>query len=184
MDIPNTPALSKEEQLQTLENEISQAEQSLESDFAKFASSQIDEKMEELFFENKEEFIKAILSMQNNFLQENYNALLQKRDNLKGQIAQEKQFADIEKAQQEFLAKHPDANMEELLALYYEELGTRYKKELDNLPPNEFFEALYQIQKQRSGGKEEENLPKDLNASSGDVSEAKFDYDDMPMNRI
>ncbi|WP_163556627.1 hypothetical protein [Helicobacter suis] len=40
----------KTKELETLKNEISQAEASLEADFAKYAAENMDEKLEQLFF--------------------------------------------------------------------------------------------------------------------------------------
>ena len=177
--------ISKEQRLSALENEISQAEQSLESNFAKYASENIDERMEELFFENKEEFIKQILAMQNEFLKQTYNPLVEQKNALQGEITQEKAFNEIEQAKNEFLQRHPDADMDALIALYNEELGSKYRAELDKLPPNEFFETLYQIMQQRNGGSiNNDRLPKSVNANNGDVDDTSVDYDDMPMNRL
>lgn len=179
---------SKEEQLAVLENEISQAEQSLEANFAKFAADSIDEKLEELFFENKEEFIKTILGMQNAFLKENYDKLIAKRDALKGEIAQDEAFSQIEAAQNAFIQKHPDADMNALMQLYNEELGPRYKKELDKLAPEQFFETLYQIYQQKGAieGKQAsgDNPPKHLNANASDAEQSGYNDEENPMTRL
>ncbi|ENQ3534191.1 hypothetical protein ACEOZC_001603, partial [Campylobacter upsaliensis] len=70
-----SPLNDDEARLAVLENEISQAEASLEGDFASFAAAKLenDEALSELFFEDKESFIKSILSLQNEFLKDLQN---------------------------------------------------------------------------------------------------------------
>ena len=83
--------LQDEADLKALDEEIAQASESLESDFAKFAASKMDEKMEELFFENKEDFFKQILLWQNEFL-EAYRNKLERRQGLQNNIATKRRF--------------------------------------------------------------------------------------------
>lgn len=63
---------AEENELNALNAELEQARASLEGDFAKYAAENTSAELEELFFENKEEFFKAILEMQNTFLSKGY----------------------------------------------------------------------------------------------------------------
>ncbi len=51
----------KEIELETLKREIAQAEASLENDFAKHMAEKTDEKLEDLFFNNKVDFYRSVL---------------------------------------------------------------------------------------------------------------------------
>ncbi|MBS4407342.1 Coiled-coil domain-containing protein [Campylobacter vulpis] len=178
---------TQEEELSALENEISQAEASLEQDFASFAAEKLasDETLEELFFEDKEGFILQILQMQNDFLNEGLRAKMQRADTLKSDIEGKKQMQGIEAAQKEFLEAHPDADMAALMEFYEEELGAKYKKELDKLEPKDFFTTLYEIYQMRNKkGDEEEHLPRELEANEADASVSSVGSEDMPMNRL
>lgn len=184
MDDLNTT--SAEQELSALESEISQAEASLEQDFAKYAAQNLSEESEELFFEDKEAFILQILQMQNDFLNEGLRAKMQKAEHLKGEINSKKQMQGIEAAQNEFLQENPEADINALMDFYEEELGSKYKKELDKLEPKDFFNTLYEIYKMRNhkGGESEEHLPRELNANEADASLSGVSSDEMPMNRL
>ncbi|MDL0101900.1 Coiled-coil domain-containing protein [Campylobacter felis] len=176
----------EEQELSALENEISQAEASLEQDFAKYVAEKLanDETLEELFFEDKEDFVLQILQMQNDFLNEGLRAKIQRANSLKSDIEGKKQMQGIEAAQKEFLQTHPDANMDALMEFYEEELGTKYKKELDKLEPKDFFTTLYEIYQMRNKKGGEEHLPRELEANEADASLSSVGSDDMPMNRL
>lgn len=166
--------------LAALDEEIKQASQSLEADFAKFAASKIDDKSEELFYENKEEFFKQVCQWQNDFLQ-NLRAKQGEAENLRQTINTKKNFSQIQKAQEEFQKNHPDVNLDELMEFYANDLSPRVKTELDKLEPNAFFNALFEEFKKAKGEgepqKETESLPQrlegantDLNAQNGEDS--------------
>lgn len=160
-----------EAKLRALEEEINQASQSLESDFAKFAAGKVDEKMEELFFENKEEFFKNVLVWQNDFLQEIREKQGQ-AENLRQGIGLKKNFSQIEKAQQEFQKNHPDINIDELMEFYQNDLSPRVKKELDKLEPNAFFEALFAEYQKANGDTQPQKkaLPQRLEGANADLN--------------
>ncbi|ARJ55917.1 hypothetical protein [Campylobacter cuniculorum] len=173
--------------LKALESEIAQASQSLESDFAKFASGKIDERMEELFFENKEEFFKQVLQWQNEFLGD-YRSKIQKRDALNNDIQIKKSFSAIEAAQKAFEEAHPDVDVEELLDFYQQDLPPRLKNELDKAKPQDFFELLLEYfskasdRAQNAEKQEQTGLPKRLEGTSSGVQE-NDSGDDLVTNR-
>lgn len=178
----------KKERLIILENEISQAEKSLESDCASYISEQITPEMEDLFFENKKAFVEQIFTMQNNFLRENFNNLIKERDELKGQILEDEAYAEIDKAKAEFLAKNPNVNFDDLMDFYSEDVGPRYKKVLEKMPPNEFFETLKKIYDQKTQNDQKSQnqndyLPRNINGNA-DVDNVNFDYEENPMSRM
>lgn len=163
------PLNDDEARLAVLENEISQAEASLENDFASFAAQKLnsDEGLEEAFFEDKEEFIKQILHLQNEFLKSLQNKV-DEANELRGQIGQKKAFDTIQAAADAFDAQNLGVSSDELLDFFQKDLSPRAKANLENLEPSAFFEKLYSF---TQGAKEEqsEELPQRLNASSASV---------------
>lgn len=181
------PTLQDQEvELETLQREIKQAEDSLESDFANYASENITPELEGLFFDDKPAFIKKLLEMQNQFLQEKLGGKVQRAQELQGQITEKKNMQDLEQAKAAFKEQHPDVDIEDMIEFYHEDLPPKYQKQLESLQGVEFFNALYQLYSaykgEQSAPKEESPLPKRLegnapaNASGGDAS--------MVMNRF
>lgn len=170
--------------LAALDEEIKQASQSLEADFAKFAASKIDDKSEELFYENKEEFFKQFCQWQNEFLQ-NLRAKQGEAENLRQTIGMKKNFSQIQKAQEEFQKNHPDVNLDELMEFYANDLSPRVKTELDKLEPNAFFNALFEEFKKAKGEgepqKEAKDLPQRLEGANTDLNAQNSD--DSTFNR-
>lgn len=171
-----------------LQNELAQAEASLENDFIDFALANLNEKDEELFFEDKKAFLKHILELQNAHYKEKIGSKKEELFALENSIKEKENLQGISQAQDEFLQKHPEADIEALSEFYTEDLGNKYKNELDKLAPNEFFEVLYQIYQNANGikpnEKEKENLPKQLEANGSDVEKSSLSNEDLPMTRI
>lgn len=172
---------------QALEAELKQSEASIESDFAKACAESLNSDDEELFFNDKEAFIKLVLQKQNDFLNSQIAPKLNRINELDSQIAQKKSFAEIESAQNDFLQSHPDADINELIGFYEEDLPPRYKKELDNLSASEFFRTLYELYKRAQGSEQEqeevqsEELPQRL---EGNPSEAESGVKTSMMSRF
>ncbi len=163
----------KEIELETLKREIAQAEASLENDFAKHMAEKTDEKLEDLFFNNKVDFYKSVLVEQNNYLNERVSKKVEKAIALNEEIEASKKSQEIEKAKAEFLKKHKDENIDfnELVVFYEEELPQKFKKEIDKLDGVQFFQAIYdffkaaqgETQDEKTFAKDEErNLPKEV----------------------
>ncbi|CCB79050.1 hypothetical protein HBZC1_00640 [Helicobacter bizzozeronii CIII-1] len=166
------PTLQDQEvELETLKREIKQAEDSLESDFAKYAAEHIDADLEALFFDDKPGFIKKLLEMQNQFLQEQLGSKVERAKQLQGEITQKKGLEQLEQDKAQFLQEHPDANMDELINFYNEELPPKYQKQLESLQGVEFFNALYELFKAYKGAPEpqeqqKEELPQRLEGNT------------------
>lgn len=166
-----SPLNDDEARLAVLENEISQAEASLEKDFASFAAEKIasDESLEEAFFEDKEEFIKQILHLQNEFLKSLQNKV-DEANTLRGQIGQKKAFDNIQAAADAFDGKNLGVSSDTLLDFFQKDLSPRAKATLESLEPSAFFEELYKLYTQGAKKEEQrEELPQRLNASSASV---------------
>ena len=171
---------------EALSNELAQAEASLENNLIDFAVQNLDEKAEELFFEDKKAFIKNLLDMQNAHYAQQVGSKKEELASLENSIKEKEGLQGIEAAQNEFLQKHPEADINTLTEFYNEDLGSKYKAELDKLAPNEFFEVLYQIYQSATGtaAKQEEDLPKQLQANASDTQTTSLSSDELPMSRI
>ncbi|HEC1574547.1 TPA: hypothetical protein R1X61_000267 [Campylobacter upsaliensis] len=165
-----SPLNDDEARLAVLENEISQAEASLEQDFAKYAAEKLasDESLEELYFEDKEEFIKQILHLQNEFLKSLQNKV-DEANELRGQIGQKKAFDNIQAAADAFDAQNLGVSSDTLLDFFQKDLSPRAKANLESLEPSAFFEELYKLYQGENKEQESEELPQRLNASSASV---------------
>ena len=186
-DTQNNPYDSSQdkERLKALEEELEQNSRSLENDFSSFLAENTDEALENLFFEDKKAFYDEILKKQNTFLSEKIGSKQEEINTLKKEIKDKDAYAEIESAKQSFLKENPEANLEAMTEFYNEELGNKYKKALDELEPQDFFNTLYQIYTQRNTGlAKEEELPKQLEANGADVENVGLNDDDLPMNRI
>ncbi len=162
----------KEIELETLKREIAQAEASLENDFAKHMAEKTDEKLEDLFFNNKVDFYRSVLVEQNNYLNDHISKKINKAVALSEEIENSKKSQEIEEAKAEFLKKHKDENIDfnELVDFYNEELPQKYKREIDKLDGVQFFQSIYDLFKVAQGEnmqegearEEERNLPKEV----------------------
>lgn len=173
------PYAEQESKLKALEDEIAQAEASLENDFSKFASEELEksERLQELFFDNKQEFIKSILKLQNDFLKD-LQGKVEKANALRGELGQQKAMDSISEAAEEFDKMNLGVSSDELLDFFSEDLPKREKTPLENLKPSEFFKALfekytaYQNGTQKTQNKEtfkNEELPRRLNGGGASV---------------
>ncbi|WP_163556274.1 Coiled-coil domain-containing protein [Helicobacter suis] len=142
----------KTKELETLKNEISQAEASLESDFAKYAAENMDEKLEQLFFDNKEQFVQELLTMQNQFLKDKLGDKAKRVSELHEEISTEQGKQELENIKEQFKQAHPDVDLEALISFYNEDLPPKYRAQLDNLEGLDFFEQLYQLYQSFSSG--------------------------------
>ena len=182
----------KTKELETLKNEISQAEASLESDFAKYAADNINERLEQLFFDNKEQFIQELLTMQNQFLKDKLGDKAKRVSELHEEISSEQTKQELENMKEQFKQAHPDANMDDLIRFYNEDLPPKYRKQLDSLEGLDFFNQLYEVYKAFNAEENTEapnneqntdpNLPKRLsgNATSNPDQAPK----ELVMNRF
>lgn len=165
-------------ELEALQKELEQAEATLEGDFAKYASEQVgsNSELEALFFEDREKFFVEIQRMQNFYYQEKIASKNNRIKELQGEINKKQQFASIDEAQKAFAQAHPDVNMEAMIAFYQEYLPPKVKAQIDDLPPMEFFEALYAIYTSSMGGGEntkqesQEELPKQVSGQNMQLS--------------
>ncbi|GAA8361614.1 hypothetical protein HpDR37_28540 [Helicobacter pylori] len=164
----------KEIELETLKREIAQAEASLENDFAKHMAEKTDEKLEDLFFNNKVDFYRSVLVEQNDFLNDHVSKKVNKALALSEEIENSKKSQEIEEAKAKFLEKHKDENIDfnELMDFYDEELPQKYRREIDKLDGVQFFQSIYDLfkvaqgenmqEENKANAREEESLPKEV----------------------
>lgn len=175
---------AEQKELEALQKELEDAAASAEGQFAEFMAENTSPELEELFFENRMQFYAEVLKMQNAWVENNLNSKARKAQGLSADIQKKQAFAEVEAAQNAFLQKHPEANIEALMAFFAEELRPREQAELNKLPPLDFFEALYQMfQAAQGNATQSPKLPQQIQGSAVDAGTAQVDMS-LPQNRI
>lgn len=183
----NTPTQqepqSKEEMLQAMQGELDQAIKSLESDFAKKCVTlcENDPQLEELFFNDKEQFFLKILEYQNQVFKEEIVSKQEKVANLQGEIDFDNKMQELDSAKKQWDSQNPPISADELLA-FFTTLPQEVQKELEALPSESVFPALFELAQQQQGDKENETLPQQLNGSPANVS-SNEPQQDLPTQR-
>ena len=174
-----------ERELAGLQNELAQNEASLEGDFARFLSENLTADDEELFFENKEEFFKKVLDMQNVFFNDKIASKQQRAGEIETEISQKKTLASIENAQAEFLKANPNADVKAMFDYFTNDIPPRVQRELESLAPNEFFNKLYELYKtQNKTDSKEDKIPKHYDGANVDATNAQNATEESYFNRI
>ncbi|RDU51630.1 hypothetical protein CQA49_09360 [Helicobacter sp. MIT 00-7814] len=180
------------EQLGILEGEINDALNAFENNFVSAITQKVNEspELEELFFENREEFFKQVISFQNEFLS-GIKEKMGQANTLRGEIQASELSAQKEQALEAFLQNHPDIDKDELLS-FFESLPQEVKDELESLPVQYFYEALLnlfnnkeevfkQLGQEQEGAEQGTQLPEQL---SGVAGNAELGADtNLPMTR-
>ncbi|MDD6056601.1 MAG: hypothetical protein PUB96_08700 [Helicobacteraceae bacterium] len=180
------PQISKDQELAALEQELAQSEASLEQNLAGYLATNLSEEYEELFFENREEFFKKILEMQNAWIKENIQSKVERAQTLQGEIMQEEQYKALDLGRDMFLQKHPEVNFNALMEFANTQLSPAQLAELEKLPPDVMFEEIYKLMQ---GGRSEkpkekaEKLPKKVQGAPADASAYESDVD-LPTRRF
>lgn len=177
---------SEQQEYDALQNEIAQAQESLESDLAIDIAHKITPELEELFFEDKEQFLREVFKMQNEFLETKIKPKQDRANELGTSIEKKQTMQSIEAAQNQFIQNHPDVNIDELMS-FFMQLPEDVQAELSALPPQHFFEALLQIfnnkDMQQAQDNAEQGLPTQINGV-GNNSAMSESGNDMPMERF
>lgn len=174
---------SKEEMLQAMQGELDQAIQSLETDFAKKCVTlcENDPQLEELFFDDKEQFFLKILEYQNQVFKQEIVSRQEKVANLQGEIDFDNKMQELDSAKKQWDSQNPPISADELLA-FFTTLPQEVQKELEALPSESVFPALLELAQQEQGAKENETLPQQLNGSPANVS-SQEPQSDLPTQR-
>lgn len=183
-------------ELEALKAELSQSEESIEGNAAQAIAKQLTEADDELYFEDKEAFVKRIFTLQNAWIKENIAPKEARAQELIGSIESKNQMGQVEAGAQAFLANHPELTPDiipVIMQFVAEELPPRMAKELHSISdPLEFFETAYAIYSQATGhaqggeatpaqepqGQEGEELPAQL---QGVNREADFSNSRQPL---
>ena len=180
-------------ELQALQNELSQSEESIEGNAAQAIAKQLTEADDELYFEDKEAFVKRIFALQNAWIKENIAPKEARINELRTSIANKQEQESIEAGAQAFLANHPELTPDiipVIMQFVTGELPPRMAKELHSISdPLEFFEAAYALYSQATGQAQEpqgqqenEELPAQLQGVSKQA-DMQGSNEPMPMDR-
>lgn len=138
---------SEQQEYDTLLNELEQSQATLENDLAIDIARKITPELEELFFEDKEEFLREVFKMQNEFLETKIKPKAERAKELGTSIEKKQTMQSIENAQNEFLQNHPEVNPNELMD-FFMQLPPQVQEQLSQLPPEQFFETLLEAYNQ------------------------------------
>lgn len=162
-------ATSEIQELEGLQNEISQLETTLEANGADFLASNLSENEQDLFFENPTEFFKIMLEKVNGFYNEQIGSRKGRINELQGKIKEKETYAMLDKAQKAFNETHKDITADELMAYAKEELPPRAQREIAQMPPLDALNAIYAHYKKNNT--ETESLPKQANGTELDAQD-------------
>lgn len=191
-DAPNPYDTSGEvAELQALQDELSQSEEAIEGECAKTIASQLNEADDELYFEDKEGFIKRVFALQNAWLKENIGSKQERAQELTNSINSKNEQASIDAAAKEFQSAHPEADIAMLMDFLNNEVPPRISNELQaEADPRAFFEKLYELFLQANGqnpqNTQEPQEPEELPAQLQGVSkqaDMRGSNEPMPMDR-
>lgn len=180
-------------ELEALKAELTQSEEALEGNAASDIAKQLTEADDELYFEDKEAFVKRIFALQNAWIKENITPKEARINELGASIANKQEQESIEAGAQAFLSNHPELTPDiipVIMQFVAEELPPRMAKELHAISdPLEFFEAAYAIYSQATGQAQEpqgqqenEELPAQLQGVSKQA-DMQGSNEPMPMDR-
>lgn len=174
---------NKEQILQAMQNELNQAMQSLESDFAKKCVSlcENDPELEELFFSDKEQFFLKILEYQNQVFKEEIVPRQEKVANLQGEIEFDNKMQELDSAKKQWDSQNPSVSADELLA-FFTTLPPEVQKELEALPSESVFPTLLEIMQSQKPQEQNQDLPQQVNGSPANVS-SQEPQSDLPTQR-
>lgn len=172
-------------ELDALNAELEQNRANIEANFSEYFAQNCPAELDELYFEDKKAFADKFQEMQNVFYDENIGTKAARADELNASISEKQQMSLVDEALQAFQQQHPDVNTDELFRFFSEDLPPKKVNELQNLPPEQFFEALYALyqgQGEQNGDKKEK-LPKQLNGvPSNDTKTGAAS--ELPMQRL
>ena len=174
----------EEGELASLMKELQGIEETKKADFAKYLSQNLTPEEKELFFEDEEAFFQNILNKEEVFLREKIGDKQKRAEELEKAIAQKHSFGILEKAESEFLKRHPNVNVDEMIDFYENDLQPREKRKLDKLEPDEFFESLFSLYERQQSTTKKEGLPKRTKGTPMDVENADYQSDDGYFDRI
>lgn len=159
---------SEEQELSTLQEELAQTQASIDQNFAKYATEQLEDnpELDELYFNDKKEFITAILQLQQKFLEQEIGSKTKRASELQKSITTKKAGSEYSKAKNEFLKEFPDENPDGLIEFARDSLPPKKLQELSSLPPLDFLKAVKGI---KDGSEDKTPLPKELRGQAGDA---------------
>lgn len=183
----------EEYELGLLKQELAQNEASLESDFAKYAVENLNEKQEMLMLDDREAFIREVLlPMQNKFYNERITSKRQREQELETSINQKRNKKSFDDSVNAFMGESKLDNnaFNAMMDFYQNDLPPRAQKELEQLPPNEFFKKVYELwetqgkqdPKQTPQGTQEQ-LPQQLEGVANKATDETTGLDENPMDR-
>lgn len=159
---------SEEQELSTLQEELAQTQASIDQNFANYATEQLEDnpELDELYFNDKKEFITAILQLQQKFLEQEIGSKTKRASELQKTITTKKAGSEYSKAKNEFLKEFPDENPDGLIEFARDLIPPKKLQELSSLPPLDFLKAVKGI---KDSSEDKTSLPKQLRGQAADA---------------
>lgn len=182
---------AQEQELGALQAELEQSVSAIDNDFAAYYAENMPEEVEELFFDDRVAFLLEVEKEKQRFVEEKIAPLKAKSDEIAQNIAEFKNAAAIWEAQSEFSKAHPEADLDEILKFYNDDLSPKQKQALESEGDLlKMYEKVYQYmtggsQDETQKKKPEKKLPKQTNAQFGSIAGLDLDLNDsdLPINR-
>lgn len=181
----------EEYELGLLKQELEQNEKSLEGDFAKWLSENLTESQEMLMLDDKEAFIReVVLPMQNQFYNERITLKRNREEELQNSINQKRNKKSFDDSVSAFKgeSKLDDDGFNAMMDFYQNDLPPRAQKELEQLPPNEFFKKVYELydaQQNNKSAASQEPLPQQVEGVANDATNETTGFDnENPIDRM
>lgn len=190
---PQNPFDTTEDEanLANIQAELDQTTSAIDSDFATFYAENMPEEVEEMFFEDRANFLLEVEKAKQSYLQEKLGPLQQQHQELSAKLQDNRNNSAIWEAQYKFSKAYPDADLDEILKFYKEDLSPKQKQKLES--DGDLFKMYESIYKLLKGDDEGEQKPTKSKKIPKDTSRAQFgtagnlDLDlsdsDLPINR-
>lgn len=176
----------EEYELSLLKQELAQNEASIEADFAKYVAENLNENQEMLMLDNKEAFIReVVLPMQNKFYNERISSKKAREKELEASINQKRSKKSFDDSVNAFMgeSKLDNNSFNAMMDFYQNDLPPRTQKELEQLPPNEFFKKVYELYGSTQSQEPQEPLPQQLEGVANKATDETTGFDENPMER-
>lgn len=167
--------LADEEELKLAQEELEQSRNAIDAGFAKHISENLSPELEELFFNDKEQFFLRVEEEKEQFIEEQLGSKVKNINELNLRIRDKTQSRDIANAQKEFLKTHPDADFDAMREFFDNETTNKQREEILSLPTLQSYERVYELM---GGGAKSDKLPQQLEGSlTQDSDFGDFDKD-------
>lgn len=173
--------------LSAIEAELEESRASIDSQFIdKFSEEiEINEDLQNLYFEDKKAFFTQYEEKKQAFLDEWVAPKIKRREELIGIIKDKEHGGKVFKIKKEFQDAHPEVSLQELDDFYTNELSKRVQEEISKMPAMQGYEKILELYKKEKGAESTAQPPKKFDSVFMSDKSKLTDVrsSDLPMNR-